>query len=293
MTINVQQADQMPFEGAAMFVVGNFKSGKTVLAHTASQFAPVPLTPGKPTLLPDVAYIGLEPGGIRAATAMGLNAKHVLDLSTSEYRVPFDADADVVAGKGASNEMQLDWTKIRPALVAFAKYVKANPEIKVVIFDHLTRLSDCLEAHYRTPKFAPKTDKGAIDTFGIFRLIKDTNQWLAAVYFDARVLFIALAHVKTVAKEADQNKLDSKSVGGDATDMIPAVPTATAGFWSGYSDAVISTLRKKVKTGIETKYQYKMVMTSSNKLPSGNRFGMEGEHDSHLGPTVKKNYPNL
>lgn len=291
--MDFKSADELSFDGAAIIITGSFKSGKTVLAHTASGNSPTPLTPKTRITLKDTAVIQLEPNGVRSAVSMGLVAAHVLDLSGPEFRRPFEAEAELTAARGGSNELGLDFTKVFPALVKAAEYIKAHPEIRVVIFDHLTRFDAMVEAHYRNPKYAPKTARGEVDTFGIFRMVKEAHMWLAQLFFGYGVLFIGICQVKTPAKEADENKLASKSVGGDQTDLVLALPQASAGFWSGYADAVIATRRKKTKVGTEDKYIHRMALTSSQKLPSGNRFGLEGEHDSHLGPIIKQFYPEL
>lgn len=286
-TIDISPADQLPFEGAALLVVGNFKSGKTVLGATASKKAPVPLNPKVRTELPDVMFIQLEPNGIRSATSLGLVPSHVLDLSGPAYRTALDFSAAPDKAK-TSNELQLDWAKVRPALLAVAQYVRKHPEIRTVVFDNLSRYCEMLEFSFQ------QTCKknGITDTYEVYSQVKKANIWLANLFVNEKVLFIALAHVKSSAAQ-DEAKLAAKAVGGDLTPLVPAIPAGSAGFWSGYADAVLCTMRKKVKVGTETKYEYKTLMTSSNKYPSGNRFGLEGEIDSHLRPIIEKYYPNL
>jgi len=286
-TIKIQTADTLPFEGAALFVVGQYKCGKTVLGATASAYAPNPLNPNIKTELPDVMFVQLEPNGIRSAVSLGLVPKHVLDLSGPDYRVAVDFAA--VPGKEkTSNEMLLDWGKVRLALLAAAQYVKATPEIKVVVVDNLSRYCEMLEAAFQ---LTCKKD-GKVDSFEVYAQIKKANIWLANLFVSQKVLLIALAHVKSGAGQ-DAEKLSAKAVGGDATSLVPAIPAGSAGFWSGYADAVLCAQRKKVKAGTDFKYEYKTLLTSSNKLPSGNRFGLEGEMPSHLGSIIKKFYPNL
>lgn len=287
-TIKIQVADQLSFEGAAILTIGNFKSGKTVLGATASKSAPNPINPNVRTELPDVMFIQLEPNGLRSATALGLVPKHVLDLSGADYRA-----VEVASSQKTSNELQLDWNKVRPALVAAAQYVRATKEVRTVVFDNLSRFCDMLEYHYKTDaKDMPKTKEGKLDTFEVFTLIKKANNWLANLFVGERVLLIVLAHLKA-ARAEDADKLSAKAVGGDATSLVPAMPAGTAGFWTGYADAVICTQRKKLKVGTETTFEFKMLLTSSNKFPSGNRFGLTGEMPSHLRPIIEKYYPSL
>lgn len=288
-----KSADALDFNGGALIVTGNFKAGKTVLAHTASAFAPNPLNAKTKTTLTDLAVIQLEPNGVRSAVSLGLVAANVLDLSGPEFRRAFEADAELTAAKGGSNELGLDFLKVMPALIKAAEHIKSHPEIKVVVFDHLTRFDAMVESHYRNPKYAPKTNRGEVDTFGIFRMVKEAHQWLAQLFFGTGVLFIGICQVKTPAKEADENKLAAKAIGGDNTDLVLALPQASAGFWAGYADAVIATRRKKTRVGTEDKTSYRMMLTSSQRFPSGNRFGLEGEHDSHLGPIIKNFYQDL
>ena len=285
--LDVVQADALAFNGAALLVVGNFKSGKTVLAATASKDAPAKLDPKNKTLLSDILFLQFEPGGIRSATSLGLVPKHVIDFAAPKYRIAQDPAAEADKSK-TSNELLLDWTKIRPALLASAKYVESNPEIKIVVVDNLSRYCEMLEYHFQ------QTCKknGATDTFEVYSQIKKANIWLANLFINQRVLLIALSHVKSAAAQ-DEAKLQAKSVGGDLTTLVPAIPAGSAGFWSGFADAVLCTMRIKKKVGTEEKYEYRTLMTSSSKLPSGNRFGLEGSIESHLGPILNKYYSEL
>jgi hypothetical protein len=286
--LKVSEGDKLPFEGAGIFVIGSPKTGKTVLACTASQYAPQPLNPKVRTVLPDVCFVQLEPNGLKSATALGLVPKHVIDLSGSDFMVPVDFDAVPDSKSKTSNDALLDWTKVRPALLAVAKYVKQTPEIKIVVIDNMSGFCEMTEAYFQ--KVCLKDGKP--DTFGVYSEVKKAATWVFNLFRLQKVLVIGLSHTKTSGQQ-DLEKLETKSVGGEATSQVAAMPAGSAGFWAKATDATVCTMRKKVKAGTTYRYEYKMAVTSSQKLPAGNRWNIEGEIDSHLRKIVADNYPEL
>lgn len=286
-TIKIQPADTLPFEGAGIFILGSPKTGKTVLACTASKFAPVPLNPKVRTELPDVCFVQLEPNGIKSAIALGMVPKHTIDLSGSEYMVPVDFAAAPDKAR-TSNDALLDWNKVRPALLAVAQYVRANPEIRIVVIDNMSGFCEMTEAFFQ--KTCLKN--GMPDTFEVYGQVKKAATWVFNLFRLEKVLVIGLSHTKVGAQQ-DQDKLESKAVGGDVTAMVAAMPAGSAAFWGKATDATICTMRRKIKSGNAIKYEYKMLVTSSQKLPAGNRWNVEGEADSHLRKIVEQFYPEL
>src|SRR4051812_6035780 len=106
-SIRVQTASELPFKGDTIFLLGAAKTGKTILAASASRYAPIPLNPKVRTKTPDVLFIQLEPGGINSALEQGLDP-NIIDLADVEYCLP-SSDAQLF-----KNELMLDWRKIRP-----------------------------------------------------------------------------------------------------------------------------------------------------------------------------------
>lgn len=278
--LTVSSADQVAFNGAGMFVIGAPKSGKSVLACTASKDAPKPLNPKTKTILSDILYLQLEPRGVSSAVALGLVPKHVIDLSAPEYLVPVNFEAQEVSRK-SSNDALLDWTKVRPALLAAAKYAQANPEIKIVVIDNLSGFSDMAAAHFLA---------NSKDGFEAWAKVKQANEWIFNLFRMNRLLVVGLSHTKALAQGSDENKLETKSVGGEVTQQVPAMPTGSAGFWAKATDATVVTLRKKVKSAGGYDMKYSVAFTSSAKQAAGNRYNIVGEVEAHLRDIIKANY---
>ena len=282
-SLNIQSADNMAFEGAAIFLLGSPKTGKTVLACTASAYAPSPLMPTTRTSLPDVLVLQFEPNGTSSALHMGL-APQVLDFAATEYLVNSDSDK-------VSNDGLLDWNKVRPALVATAQYVRSKPEIKIIVIDNLSAFTDMVVAHEESLQSLQKKDG-----YLAYANAKRASEWLLNLFRKEKKLIIGIAHTKA-ADVTDPAKVEARAASGQLAPQVPGLPAGTASVWQKASDAVIHTRCKseKIVVGGEPQIRpsYRLMVTSSNKMAGGNRWGLSGERESHLGPIVKRFYPNL
>jgi len=263
------------------------KTGKTILAYTASKQCPHPSTWNveKPVELTDILGLQFEENSTLSLAQRGIKVANVLDWT--------QRDIDLGTMKTLIKNL--------PAIGAEAK----KQGIHTVVVDTLSTFNRfLLQKIVEEGSFSSDMERirayGDVDSFHYLlfdNLLRMGLNVIGLVHLQHFAPFgeegggsSAAAQLKAAAaKQVD--KQTANLVQGIRTDFIPELRPKVAGHWARLADAVlVAKPTKRVVRAGESVIDYKFITESNDDYSAGGRWKIPPINDSYLRPIIEARY---